>query len=402
MSVINQMLKDLDQRQADKTPAQQHIAMAYAKQNSNKKLVWIIIGLIIVNIAGLYLWRVNERNVQLEQQLAAKKATQNINQQQIVNNEKNSNAVVSSETLEQKKINQQNTERVTIVQSQAIKANSTVSNSNLQTKEITLPTQNIAAEKTTKTVDKNQVEHAPKLIEPKTENVSKQAQSKAIQKPIQDKKTKTDVVPAEQPRMSITRTKTSPEELVKQKMAKAMLAIENKNATLAEQLFEDVLLLIPEHIEARKQLAALWFGRQAYQDALNTLSQGISLRPNYLDFRVLQARIYLQLGSIEQAYETLNRYFSTQQGSVQNIEFLSLFAGIAQQQKHFQQSTIAYKLLTEKQPSQAKWWLGLAISEDSLANYDNAKKHYTEALTKINITENAKQFIEQRLRQLGE
>ena len=95
-----------------------------------------------------------------------------------------------------------------------------------------------------------------------------------------------------QPSLTISRRKMSPQELAKQKFTQAEQAVLSDNINQAEQLLEEILLLEPNHKAARKQLAALWFGRQSYQAALNLLSQGIALSPQDSEYHLMQARIY--------------------------------------------------------------------------------------------------------------
>lgn len=198
------------------------------------------------------------------------------------------------------------------------------------------------------------------------------------------------------PGLAISRRQLSADDLVKQKMVLAEQAIINKELLVAEQLFEDILILTPEDEISRKQLAALWFGRQAYQPAINLLSQGISLNPEQGEFRLMQAKIYLNQGLAENAYQVLQVLAQTI-----DKEYQAILANVAQQTGRHQQAITAYQGLTQAQPGFSRWWLGLAIAYDSNSQFDLAIINYRTAVAKGNLSLNSAQFSQQRLQELG-
>jgi MSHA biogenesis protein MshN len=210
---------------------------------------------------------------------------------------------------------------------------------------------------------------------------------------------KNDIV-APPSKLKISRKQLSPSELVQQKIKRAEQALVNNNIAKAESLFEDVLLIIPEHKSARKQLAALWFGRKAFTPALNLLSQGIALSPTDTEFRMMQARIYLQQNRTIKAFNVLNKL--SQVNDVANIEYQSLRASIAQQLNEFTAAAEAYKALTDIEPLTGRWWLGLAVAHDSNSEFRQASLAYKEALTKMGLSDSAESFVRQRMTELGE
>ena len=197
--------------------------------------------------------------------------------------------------------------------------------------------------------------------------------------------------------MTVSRHKLSAEQLAQKKMTNAQEMINLKQLKQAEKLFEEILMLTPNNKAARKQLAALWFGRTAYQSALNLLSQGIALDDQDSEFRLMQARIYLKLGDNEKALQVFQAY-----KQVDNVEYLVTMANIAQQLTKYAQAITAYKRLANIQPSEAKWWLGLAVAYDSDAQYSLAITAYQSAIAQGNLSNSALQFAKQRLQELEE
>jgi len=127
------------------------------------------------------------------------------------------------------------------------------------------------------------------------------------------------------------------------------------------------------------------------------LSQGISLDQNDSEFRLMQARIYLNQGNNEKAYQVLQAFKQSN-----NVEYLITLANVAQQLAKYQQAILSYQRLANLQPSEARWWLGLAVAFDSNSQYKLAIPAYQSALAQGNLSNSAMQFAKQRMQELEE
>jgi len=370
MSVINQMLKDLDQRQVNEVAVDEKNIVISSGDSSKKLLLLSILFIIIINIAGIFAWHLYTEN----QSLKASQLT--FEQRQF-----------SKELVEefQKKIALTNTSAqaepngdkpvVPLAEAKVITSKETA---------IGTPINKVApftAQKSSTTVVAEQVSAAK--FSKKLDNTATAKQEVA------EKRSAT--------KLSISRVQLTPQQLVQQKLTKAEKAIENNAIKSAEQLFEDILLIMPEHHSARKQLAALWFGRQSHQAALNLLSNGIVLAPNNSEYRIMQARIYLNLGQRENAVNTLLAL-----ASYRDVEYQALLASTAQQVSKYQVAIDAYRRLTELDLHRGRWWLGLAVAYDSNSQFDQAIVSYQKALTAGDLSGNAAKFSRERLQELGE
>jgi len=199
------------------------------------------------------------------------------------------------------------------------------------------------------------------------------------------------------PSLTISRTQLTPQALAANKITQAEQAIERNDILKAEALFEEVLLIIPEHETARKQLAALWYGKKSYQDAVNLLSQGIALAPQSEEMRLMTARIYYEQGQPRPAYNVLRpvNYSS-------NTELQILLANTAADLNEHDNAIVAYEKLIALEPHVGRWWLGSAVSLDSLGKFVLARDAYKQAITRNDLSNSAMQFARQRLIELGE
>ncbi len=380
------MLKDLDQRQHGQP--QQADDVAQAIQTTKQPKTWLIIAVTIIStlfiIFSVYLY---QQNQQLNASLASKKSAEKVllskklkkNTTSQVNEKNNTAAVKQSPIVPSENI----------VQSEN-NAKITADVSSLPQVEITKDTalNNASKNKVAKVTVKT------RLAE-KSENIHSDMEktiTKAITKESGVAKANTI-----KPSISVSRRKVSAEHLAKQKMQQAEDAVNNNELAKAETLLEDVLVLTPNNKAARKQLAALWFGRKSYQSALNLLSQGIALAPQESEFRLMQARIYLTQGQSQKAYQVLQEFEQSD-----DVEYLLTLANIAQQLAQYPQAIAAYRKLATLQPSEGRWWLGLAVAYDSDKQYLLASNAYRAAIAQGKLSNASLKFAKKRLAELGE
>lgn len=377
------MLKDLDNRQADQqTPSQAAInALTAGQSRSSTKLVVIvtvIATLILVSLAYLYF---ENQNLKQQQAQPVKSV--------------NANASYSAEQLPNK-LTEQTTTLVTTDKSSNIPAEKSTKviakklNTNDPVMKKALESTSVNNQPTNTTAELGNEQNNRQSTEQKIEQTIEQVPQNNLP----------DVDNAPEPpkaKLSISRKKLTPKELAEQKMQLAENSMLANNIEKAEGLFEEVLLLMPTHQAARKQLAALWYGRKAYQPAINILAQGVQLYPEDSEFRLMQARVFLSRGQSEQALRVLNGL-----NEVNDIEYLSTQANIAQKVNQFDTAIGCYQKLVQIQPAQARWFLGLAIALDSNSQFEQALINYQTALALDSLSSSSREFAQQRVLELGE
>ena len=379
MSVINQMLKDLDERQVEgenrpgnKSPT---LPTKAAKKNSLVVIVLVLIFIVLLAI----LWRLYQ-------------PAQSVVDGSVANttNIQDGKAVLASTTENQTLVKSEKQSDSADPVLSATKNENTVENAESTLHELSNPTQLTVVET---------VEPKQPLGKDRQTN-QRVSQADAPERDLKRNETaSTSETNVEQldnkPSLTISRKALSPEEVVAQKLKQAEQAIELGDTKKAENLFEDVLLIDRYHSTARKQLAALWFGRQDYQSAHNLLSQGIALFPSNSDYRLMKARIYLKQGQTVRAVDTLASLEETD-----DVVYLSLLASSAQQIQRYQLALTSYRRLTEIENRDGRWWLGYAVALDSLGDFAQAVTSYKTALQQQNLSSNAQQFIRQRLTEI--
>jgi len=366
------MLKDLEQR----SPEQGQVAMPVAINHKPSTIKIVLISLAVLvslNLLGFYIWN-------LQAQIASHELPVKKKVQKPIANLGQSSPKKSVEILlsDQQRLDQQEliSEKVSPTKTQADLA-------------IALLQQPIVKEKV-------------KLPESTPEKTV------AIKQPVQPELTKAKLVSPmvvnstlvkapTKSKMSVSRRQLTSEELVAQKLASAEKAVNTNDISKAEQLFEDVLIVDPKQKQARKKLAALWFGRKSYQQAINLLSQGISLDRSDAELRLLKARIHLQQGQYKAAYSTLKALSKNKQQ-----EYQVMLANVSQKIEQYKSAIQAYKTLIDMQAHSGRWHLGLAIVYDKNSQFSLAVTEYALALTKPDLSIASAEFAKQRMQALGE
>ncbi len=397
------MLKDLDKRQNEQTNKAESTANAMMVASKSPKTSLIIIITIVVTLLltyGGYLFTQNkllisEKNSRVELKKAPLASQQQYNEQPRIN-ESNANNEAQQVVLE-------NGQKVTLIPGSNANINSLTVKKPVTEQAVTPKVIPVQAEKAISkkslatSVKQSDLRHLSEVKE-KSQTIKNDVDTQIAEPEQARQDIKTQAIkPKPKASISVSRQQLTIEQLAQQKMKQAEQALSAHDMRKAEKLFEEVLMLKPDNKAARKQLAALWFGRKAYQDALNLLAQGIALDPQYSEFRLMQARIYLTQGYSEQAYQVLQALPFTL-----NIEYLSTQANVAQQLAKYPQAIQAYQQLIKIQPSEARWWLGLAVAYDSNKQYSLALSAYQSALAQGNLSANSLDFVQQRLQELRE
>jgi len=398
------MLKDLEQRNsAEQENASSTPLPLPIKKNNNKAILLLLVSIVSFSVIGLFIWQLYNQNLLLKQDVGRRLAnSQTLTSAQ--NQSQNANQTITQEEISPRKlvvVRNVDTNEIVISQPREQLNNSKSAKTTPQPqgiKNTNKPTSSansdIIGNSTGITVAKNTLGQHSRIEKVEVESPIDKNQQQV--KPFAADKAESQDKAQPSASMEVTRTQLSANELAKQKMVQAKQAIENNKLEQAEHLFEDILLLLPKNKEARKQLAALWYGRQAFQDALNLLSQGIIFDNLDSEYRLMKARIYLSQDNNEQAYQSLQPL-----ADVKNVEYQLTLANVAQQLGKFEAGIYAYKVLLNMQANNGRWWLGLAVIYDQNSQFERAQQAYNNALKQNDLSDSAMAFTKQRLQALA-
>jgi MSHA biogenesis protein MshN len=391
MSVINQMLKDLDQRSPEVNAPSVQTANATALHSPMKIALITAISVLVLCALTFYVWQLNSENNALKAQQSTQANTNLavVKKPVSVAEVKKHSPVPAREALPKPiseplpkakpKPKVQPTHLPRKIPKTIVSGASSKVTPAKQDEIIAHVDDHSHEEGST-------LNHSHKQAEIVSSKVSLTAKPEAKLKP----KISTN-------KMSVSRRQLSADELAKQKLALAEKALAAKQVSKAEKLLEDVVIITPNDSQTRKKLAALWFGRQAYQDAVNLLSQGIALNNKDSSLRQMKARIHLKQGQATAALNTLKPL-----DQLKDEQYQIMLANTAQQAGHNKTAVNAYQVLIDMQPETGRWQLGLAVLYDKNSQFILASKAYKKALSKSDLSVSSEQFVNERLQAIGQ
>jgi len=141
----------------------------------------------------------------------------------------------------------------------------------------------------------------------------------------------------------------------------------------AEQELEAALRIAPQHAEARSLLARSYLADGRYQRAEELLGAG----PGGAEAARMRAQIYLKQGRPELAEQALG---GGAEGAAEEPAELGVRAALRQQQGRYDEAAQLYRRALRGQPGESKWWLGLAISLEAGERYQEALEAYRQVV----------------------
>lgn len=401
MSVINQMLKDLEQRSPEPNANSIQSSKVVESHSPRKIVVITSICVLTVCLIVFYIWQLISENNALKSQ----KITNNMSVVGTVS-VRNKPEDINSSAITPKKVNDNENKVLKSPISQEVakievkQQTSTVNVENTPPNKTQYVSSNKPLEKITQVLStKPLLDNSNSKITPakKAVALADEHTHSAGSSGHEHTLSSADKPKPKANRMSVSRRQLSADELAEQKLVLVEKALDAKQIEKAEKLLEDVVIIRPSDSQTRKKLAALWFGREAYQDAVNLLSQGISLNSKDSSLRQMKARIHLKQGQFTAALNTLKPL-----AQLKDEQYQIMLANTAQQAKQNKIAVDAYKVLIAMKPDIGRWQLGLAVLYDKNSQFELASSTYKKALTKNDLSISSENFIKQRIQVIGQ
>lgn len=159
--------------------------------------------------------------------------------------------------------------------------------------------------------------------------------------------------------------------------AGALLARQGMPTQAAERL-RHALTLDPAHLAAREALAALLLDNSDSVAAHDLLVEGLALAPQHRPYVVGLVRLYADAGDAAAAVALLENYGVPRSS---DTELLAYLAALYQRLERHHDAAGAYRHALEFNPMEAKWWLGLGLSLEATARWQEAREAYRRAIS---------------------
>jgi MSHA biogenesis protein MshN len=182
------------------------------------------------------------------------------------------------------------------------------------------------------------------------------------------------------------------------------LALDNNDYNTAIGLMQQKVQSHPTDIGAKKKLASLLFASGQVEKAQALLQRMLVNSPDDHSVRLMLSRLYVKQGLTTLAIKSANGAVSSPRNPL-SIELLSFRANLLQQHGEFDKSLNDYLVLTKRRPLEPKWWLGAAISADSLHQSALAFHAFSQVVkidTQQTLSPDVHHYAQERMARLRE
>lgn len=167
----------------------------------------------------------------------------------------------------------------------------------------------------------------------------------------------------------------------------------------AEEDFQDALAAKPRDSAVRMKLASLYFGRGDLGAADDLLSKGIALDTSDWRLRGMQAKVRSAAGNRAGALKSLTGF--SPEATKETLPYYELESELADEVGDCDSAAAAYRKLWKIAPAETRYGAGLAIAYDRCSQKQAAINTYRKVLKDRKLDPNVRDFAERRLRVLG-
>jgi tetratricopeptide (TPR) repeat protein len=211
----------------------------------------------------------------------------------------------------------------------------------------------------------------------------------AYKKPIMS----SDVTPDVSSKPTIMKTPVG-EFNAQQQFERATNLLNSGQASQALLSLTDLISKYPEFYPAREPLANLLLRQGEYKKADVVITAGLRQRPDDLSLISLKAHLLVNQGKTHEALRILE---VSEPDSQKNPDYISFLAALYQRTGQPQMAMQLYEQLLKSQPPRAVWWIGLGVAFESLDKPNEAKEAYIRAGNTENLSPELRAFVDSRL-----
>ena len=382
MSVINQMLQDLEKRaEGDSTHAgarytQAGVAAPNARRGVAK--LWLVFLLIALLAGGMFLVQSRRQTVELElKQVSVKESVLNSDLPATQNLASGVSAIElqhQSPSLSELGLR--------------LKLSTQVNPANL-----------VKNLETNKPIDVTS--SIPKALPTSAsitpmDLIKTEKESRKTVTSLEEEKTRNQTVVSE-------KQATAPVIMVKEISEQQRAETEYRQATIYQQQgraneailsLQNALKLDSLHAPARQLLISLLLENKRHEDAIRELKQGLVIEPSQLNFSMILARLLVERAKLNEAIDTLQR---NQNLAQDRPDYLAFLAALQQKIGRHQDAVQLYRQALKKHPHNGVWWMGLGISLQAEGKVSEAIEAYQQAKQQSGLSAELQAFVEQKI-----
>ncbi|MFH2135639.1 MAG: tetratricopeptide repeat protein [Pseudomonadota bacterium] len=210
--------------------------------------------------------------------------------------------------------------------------------------------------------------------------------------PKQEKPSNPPVITRREPPQPLKQV--SPKQRADADYRKGMQAQQQGKIPEAMAAYEAALHGDVQHEAARLAMAAMLLENGSQAAAERTLQAGLQLKPVRLSYAMALARMQLGRDQLDMAVATLQAHLAAADN---NADYQSFYAALLQRQNRHKEALNHYQIALQISPRNGVWRVGYAISLQALERIEDAKLAYKQALATHTLTPELTAFVQQKL-----
>lgn len=190
----------------------------------------------------------------------------------------------------------------------------------------------------------------------------------------------------------------TPQQQAENTYRKAVVMVQQGRIPEATEELTHALQLDPRHAGARQTLVGLLLDANRYGDAERKLQEGLAIAPEQPDLIMILARLQVERGDTRGGLASLERGLPY---AAENAPYQAFLAALLQREGRHRQAIEHYLLALRNAPQTGVWLMGLGISLQADNRLPEAREAFSRARTSNTLSPELQAFVEQRLKQLG-
>ncbi|MBT1065973.1 tetratricopeptide repeat protein [Bowmanella sp. Y26] len=203
-----------------------------------------------------------------------------------------------------------------------------------------------------------------------------------------------DEVPVAEGKLSISKQASEQDLQWAGLKERAKHALAQNQFESAQKLLTQMLHMQPQQHAVRLRLAELMYGLGQVGGAKQLLQDGLASFQEEPSLRLMLARMLVGEQRQTEALVLLKQH---QPSILAYADYFALRAQLAQQAGELPLAVQDYLLLSEYQPQKVEWRMGLAVSQDQQGEVEQAREHYLWLSHSGKLNSSLQSFVVQRL-----
>lgn len=200
------------------------------------------------------------------------------------------------------------------------------------------------------------------------------------------------------PTLDVPIKQSNPHQQADYEYQKALQAMQQGRISDALAGYEKSLQLYPAHDEARRALVAWSLENKRLDDAERLLVEELRLHPKHSNSVILLARLQVERNDLEGALNTLQASLSY---ANRQADYQAFVGTVFQRLNRHTEAIPYYQNALQLAPDNAVWLMGLGISLQATQRNTEARDVLRRAVALHQLTPDLQVFVEQRMKELS-